>query len=228
VDGTALTAAVASSPANGSVSLVTTTGAFVYTPDPNFNGTDSFTYVVIDAGVPLPAETSNVATVTLTVTPTADLAVTKTVSDATPNVGDQITFTVTLSNLSPDDATGVFVTDLLPAGVSLVSANPSQGTYNPGSGVWNVGAVSSAVAQTLSITATVDSPAAQTNTGTISAADQFDPDAANNTASVTETPQQADLAVTKTVSNATPNVGDQITFTITLSNQGPDDATGCR
>jgi uncharacterized repeat protein (TIGR01451 family) len=228
VDGTALTAAVASSPANGSVSLVTTTGAFVYTPDPNFNGTDSFTYVVIDAGVPLPAETSNVATVTLTVTPTADLAVTKTVSDATPNVGDQIIFTVTLSNLSPDDATGVFVTDLLPAGVSLVSANPSQGTYNPGSGVWNVGAVSSAVAQTLSITATVDSPAAQTNTGTISAADQFDPDAANNTASVTETPQQADLAVTKTVSNATPNVGDQITFTITLSNQGPDDATGCR
>jgi uncharacterized repeat protein (TIGR01451 family) len=228
VDGTALTASVTSPPANGTVALDPTTGAFVYTPDPNFNGTDSFTYVAIDAGAPLPALTSNVATVTLTVTPTADLAVTKTVSDATPNVGDQIIFTVTLSNLSPDDATGVFVTDLLPAGVSLVSANPSQGTYNPGSGVWNVGAVSSAVAQTLSITATVDSPAAQTNTGTISAADQFDPDAANNTASVTETPQQADLAVTKTVSNATPNVGDQITFTITLSNQGPDDATGCR
>jgi uncharacterized repeat protein (TIGR01451 family) len=226
VDGTALTASVTSPPANGTVALDPTTGAFVYTPDPNFNGTDSFTYVAIDAGAPLPALTSNVATVTLTVTPTADLAVTKTVSDATPNVGDQIIFTVTLSNLSPDDATGVQVIDLLPVGVSLVSANLSQGTYDPGSGVWNVGTVSSAVSQTLSITATVDSPAAQTNTGTISAADQFDPNTANNTASVTETPQQADLAVTKTVSDATPNVDDQIIFTVGLFNPGPDDATG--
>ena len=41
-------------------------------------------------------------------TPTADLALTKTVSDATPNVGDQITFTVTLvNNLGPDSATNV-------------------------------------------------------------------------------------------------------------------------
>ena len=57
----------------------------------------------------------------------ADLAVTKTVSDATPNVGDQITFTVTLSNNGPNDATGVQVTDLLPAGLTFVSANSQPG-----------------------------------------------------------------------------------------------------
>ena len=151
---------------------------------------------------------------------------TKTVSDATPNVGDQITFTVTLSNQGPDAATGVQVTDLLPAGLTFVSATPSQGTYDSVTGVWTVGTVSAGAAQTLSITAMVVSPAAQTNTGTISDADQFDPNTANNTASATETPQQADLSVTKTVSDATPNVGDQITFTVTLSNQGPDAATG--
>ena len=85
------------------------------------------------------------------------------------------------------------MTDLLPAGLSFVSANPSQGTYNSVTGVWTVGTVSPGVPQTLSITATVVSPAAQTNTGTISDADQFDPNTGNNTASATETPQQADL-----------------------------------
>ena len=70
------------------------------------------------------------------------------------------------------------------------------------------------------------SPAPQTNTATISGADQFDPDTGNNTASATETPQQADLALTKTVSNPTPNVGDTITFTVTLTNNGPTTATG--
>jgi len=65
----------------------------------------------------------------------ADLSVTKTVSDATPNVGDQITFTVTLNNAGPDDATGVQVTDLLPAGLSFVSATPGQGTYDSNTGL---------------------------------------------------------------------------------------------
>src|SRR5262249_48466194 len=120
----------------------------------------------------------------------ADLSVSKTVSDATPNVGDPITFTVTLSDHGPDAATGVQVTDLLPAGVSFLSATPSQGSYDSTSGGWTVGTGSPGGPQTLSMPAPVVSPAAQTNTATISDADQFDPTTANNTASATETPQQ--------------------------------------
>ena len=89
-----------------------------------------------------------------------------------------------------------------------------------------MGTVTTAAPQTLLILATVVSPDAQTNTATITDADQFDPDTGNNTASTTLTPQQSDLALSKSVSNAAPNVGDTITYTVTLRNNGPDAATG--
>src|SRR4029453_5508058 len=76
------------------------------------------------------------------------------------------------------------------------------------------------------IVATVVSPGARTNTATVTGSDQFDPNGGNNTTGVTETPQQADPAIPKTINNPAPNVGDQIVFTITLTNAGPDAATG--
>ena len=124
-----------------------------------------------------------------------DLSITKMVSDATPNVGDTITFTIALTNSSGNPATNVTVQHLLPAGLAFVSATPSQGTYNNISGVWTVGTVNSA-AQLL-IQATVVSPVAQTNTASISHVDQSN--TGNTSASATETPQQADLQLTKTV-----------------------------
>ncbi|MEI4908212.1 DUF11 domain-containing protein, partial [Klebsiella pneumoniae] len=71
----------------------------------------------------------------------SDLAVSKTVSDPTPNVGDTITFTVTVSNAGPNDATGVTVHDLLPSGLNFVGATASQGSYDAVTGIWTVGAV---------------------------------------------------------------------------------------
>src|SRR5262249_55191015 len=134
-------------------------------------------------------------------------------------------FTLTLSNTGPDSATNVAVTDLLPSGLQFVSANPSQGTYNRATGVWAVGTVTTTTPQTLQIQAKVVSPQAQTNTAAVSHSDQFDPNPNNNTGNATETPQRADLQVSKTVDNARPNVGDTITFTVTLTNHGPDPAS---
>src|SRR5205807_2563309 len=99
------------------------------------------------------------------------------------------------------------------------------GTYNSGTGIWTVGTVTTTTPQSLQILARVVSANAQTNTASVSLADQYDPNTANNSASATETPQQADLVLTKTVNNPTPNVGDTITFTITLSDAGPNSAT---
>src|SRR5581483_5924902 len=156
----------------------------------------------------------------------ADLALAKTVDDPRPNVGDTITYTVTLTNTGPDAASGVAVSDRLPAGLTFVSATPSQGSYDAATGAWAVGGLGNGLTATLLLSALVRSPAAQTNTATVSAADQFDPNTANNTAGVTETPQRADLALAKSVDHAKPNVGDTVTFTLTLTDQGPDPATG--
>ncbi len=140
-------------------------------------------------------------------------------------MGDTITYTITLSDNGPDAATNARVTDVLPAGVSFVSAAPSQGTYNPGIGLWSAGTVNVGALVTLVIQATATSPDPQTNTATVSHADQFDPVTTNNTATTTTTPQQADLSVAKTVDDPTPNVGDTISYTVTLTDNGPDDAT---
>src|SRR5262249_61533621 len=136
-----------------------------------------------------------------------------------------IPYVTALTNGGRDAATNVTVQDTLPAGVTFVSASPAA-SYNPTTGVWTVGTVTLGTPQTLTIIATVTSPTPGTNTATISHADQFDPNTANNSDSASTNPQEADLAVSKTVSNSRPNVGDTITFTVTLTNTGPSSATG--
>jgi len=65
IEGTALTFAVSAQPAHGSVTM---TGAVAtYTPVPDFNGTDSFTFAVSDG-----AATSTPATVSVVVNPVAE------------------------------------------------------------------------------------------------------------------------------------------------------------
>src|SRR5205807_3971260 len=75
-----------------------------------------------------------------TIVSQADLGVTKIAGSGSVTVGSNVTFTITASNLGPSNATGVVVTDLLPAGLTFVSAVTSQGTYTSATGVWDIGA----------------------------------------------------------------------------------------
>jgi uncharacterized repeat protein (TIGR01451 family) len=117
----------------------------------------------------------------------ADIAMTKTVNDPNPAVGTNVTFTVTAHNAGPNATVSLQVTDSLPAGLTFVSANPSQGTYTAGSGAWNVGVLGVDASATLQITATVTGTTTATNTATRTASSPVDPNAANDSASVAVT-----------------------------------------
>lgn len=165
---------------------------------------------------------------------TLDLAIMKTVSSASPQLNSQVTFQVTVTNQGSLDGTGVQVRDALPAGLSYVSATATRGAYNPTTGLWNVGAIAQGTSETLTLVATVTSIGVKTNTAQVWAANQSDIDSspANSTASeddqasVSLTPVAVDLAVTKTVNDTTPDVGQDVTFTIVVRNDGPSAATG--
>lgn len=183
----------------------------------------------VSSPTPDPTPGNNTSTATVLVpNGVADVAVTKTVSNPAPAVGTNVTFTITVSDLGPSDASGVAVTDLLPSGLAFVSAAPSQGAYTAATGVWTVGSVANGASATLAIVATVMQPGTIVNTATKTAGDQTDPNASNNSGSavVNGPPSVADIQVQKTVDNPTPTAGTNVTFTVRVLNAGPSNATG--
>jgi uncharacterized repeat protein (TIGR01451 family) len=170
----------------------------------------------------------------LTLTPQlVDLALSKIVDDETPNVGDIIRFTLEVTNAGPSTASGVQVTDRLPAGLSVRGVQPTQGVYNPVTGLWSVGTVAIGARPRLLIDAVVDTPGMKTNTAEITGAEQPDIDSTpgnglaseDDLDSVGVLPQQADLELTQTVNNIRPNQAEQLIFTLVVENRGPDSAT---
>jgi uncharacterized repeat protein (TIGR01451 family) len=125
------------------------------------------------------------------VTSLADISVAKLASSGSVLVGSNVTFTITAHNLGPTDATGVQVTDLLPSGLTFVSATPASGTYTAGTGVWNIGSLASGATTTLTVTATVTATGLITNTASKSAEIETDPNTSNDSSSASITGQPA-------------------------------------
>src|SRR5205085_2230592 len=79
IDSATLSYTVVSGPAHGTLSMNAGNGAWTYTPAANYNGADSFTFKANDGSLD-----SNVANVTLTVTPVNDAPVASGGSASTP------------------------------------------------------------------------------------------------------------------------------------------------
>ena len=172
------------------------------------------------SGVYDPPANNSASVATTLLYPTTDIAVAKSVNTATPALGGNVIFTVTVSNPGPNAATNLRLLDALPGELALVSTSATQGSYDPATGLWYVGTLASGASARLTVTATTSQTGVSTNQACLYALDQTDSNSANNCASVSVTPQQADLRLTQTVDNATPGVGTQATFTVTLNNLG--------
>src|SRR6185436_145536 len=180
-----------------------------------------------------PSTANNTASAS-TLVNNVDLSVTKTVDDATPNAGQTVEFTVTVSNSAGSNAsaTGVQLTDTYTAGLTGAQICRVTGSVDCTSGTdyaaWtnpvNVGTIAAGGSVVYKIRATATgTPLSATNTASVSA-NESDPSTANNTASASTTVNNVDLSVTKTVDDATPNAGQTVEFTVTVSNAAASNA----
>ena len=163
-----------------------------------------------------------------------DLELTKSVSTANAVNGDQVTWTITVTNNQSNanaNATGVEVTDVLPADVTFVSATPSSGTF--ANDTWAVGTIAPGSSATLGLVTTVNADVAGgtviTNAAQVSAANEVDIDSTpdNDDGDQSEDDEDAaqltvsdliDIEVQKTTGQSNVSVGDTVTWTVEITN----------
>src|SRR5262249_50412788 len=142
-------------------------------------------------------------------------------------VNGTVTYTLNVTNNGPSAATGVTLTDTLPASTTFVSVMTNKGSCTGTSTVnCNLGTLASGASATITIAVTPTAVGTISNTASVTGS-EFDPNTANNSASVTtmvNTPA-ADLVITKTASPNPVTTGGSITYTIVLSNNGMDSAS---
>ena len=168
-----------------------------------------------------------------------DLELVKRVNVAVPQPGEVVTFRVTVLNASQTNATGVSVEDVLPNGFTNIANISDGGSLNGNIITWTGLSVGGFEEVRLTYEAEIVQPASginYTNVAQVTAADQDDVDSTPNNDDgdqseddedkLTTSPQEANLCLTKTVSDMNPEIRDVVTYTLTVTNKGPFNATG--
>ncbi len=218
----------------------------VVTVGPTTSGVISNTASVAGLG-PDANPADNTATQPTSVTTDAELAITKTDLPDPVYLATNLTYTITVVNNGPVTATNVMVTDDLPSTVSERSvgferwsrAHPQRCDYSPDPATHLGGSLTCTILDiapdgnvviSLQVRPTV-AGYTLTNTARVMG-HESDPNPANNvaTAATAVVPARVDLSLTKTSSAGKgvsgPGARIPITYTITVTNLGPSDATG--
>ena len=180
---------------------------------------------------------NNSQTVTTAVATQADLSLTKTTAAGPVLAGDTVAYTITVANAGPSDSQTVAMTDVVPANTTFVSdtqtsgptftfTNPAVGGTGTITGTIGTLAFGASASFTVIVLVSSSTPsgAVISNTATASAT-TFDPNLANNSQTVTtDVTTEADLSLTKTAAAGPVLAGNDITYTITVANAGPNNA----
>jgi uncharacterized repeat protein (TIGR01451 family) len=180
-----------------------------------------------------PTLANNTANDTTPVTATPDITISKSDGGVTATPGSVVTYTLTIRNVGNQDATGIVVTETVPANTTF-NAGASTTGWNAGGTSFTVGTLAAGATATVLYTVTVNSPAPSGLTqidNTASAADDgtngVDATPGNNSSSdSTPVVLVPDITITKSDGGMIATPGSVVTYTLTVSNVGNEDATG--
>lgn len=186
-----------------------------------------FNTVIVTSTSLDPVPGNNSATESTTITAgMADLQITKRDLIDPVRAGEVLTYIITINNTGPSNASGVIVTDSLPAGVTLQSAMSSQGSCILTQ--CNLGGMLATGTATITMTVSVDPSATGViaNSAAVSA-NEADPVMGNNSAQeTTAIVRAADLSINKIGTPEPVFAGKNLAYRLQISNQGPSSADG--
>ncbi len=181
---------------------------------------------LVQGSQPDPIQANNLDAVGVVVDTAADLTIKKTGAPNPAVAGEQLLYTIVVTNAGPADAATVVVTDVLPVGFTKVSLSPSQGTCVV-AGVCQVGNLPVNGKVTISVLGMVAPSMTGTITNTVTVTSTTDDPNLNNNQATSVIPVygRADLEVDVT---STPTVlgGETGVVTVTVYNHGPSNALG--
>ena len=163
----------------------------------------------------------------------ADLRLDLAEDNASPDIGTNVVYTLTITNEGPSTATSVEVAVNLPVGMSYIS-DDSGGAYDSDTDVWTVGSLISSEVRILNVTIGVQTPGTKVVSAQVSASDQIDGDSIVDDNSVDQDDdvtsvingQAINLGLVASIDPITAHQGDTVELTVTLTNYGPSTATG--
>ena len=157
----------------------------------------------------------------------ADVAIAKSASTSSVADFEPFDYTLKVTSAGPSRATGVVVTDTVPKGLRIQAASAPRGTCTIAGQTVTCDLGTLVAGDSVTIAVNVLATEAGTYTNSASVTSQTpDPDPHDNLddAPPVTVSARADLSITKTASAATASAGDTITYEITVTNHGPDDA----